>query len=299
MGLLPRIVLGWQPPDDLVHEATEAARAADVAIVVVNMASSEGMDRASLDLPGDQNALVTAVAAANRQTVVVLNTPGAVTMPWLDEVAAVLQVWYPGEQFGPALASMLFGDASPGGRLPLTFPRSVQDLPGGERRPGESPAAIELIEGTRIGYRAAGVIDHGPLFPFGFGLGYGRTRHEIRAVRAAQDIEIDLTVHNTGTLATAHVVQAYVHPLVEPSQRYLCGVHRAVVPPESSVDVTLRVEVRGLDEVAPPGLRRLLLATSASDPGSTVLEPTAAAPVTASTSHSPNTHEEWAHDQVR
>ena len=294
MGMLPRIVLGWQPPDDLIHEATEAARAADVAVVVVNMASSEGMDRARLDLPGDQDALIKAVASANRQTVVVLNTPGAVTMPWVDDVAAVLQVWYPGEQFGPALAAMLFGDASPGGRLPLTFPRSVHDLPGGDRRPGESPGAIELTEGTRIGYRAAGVIAHGPLFPFGFGLDYGHTRHEIRAVHASDEIEIGLTVLNEGTVAATHVVQAYVHPLVEPSQRYLCGVARAVVPPESSVDITLRVEARSLDEVAPRGLRRLLVATSSSDPGTTIEEPTAAMPATASTttSHSPTTHEE-------
>ena len=294
MGLLPRIVLGWQPPAGLIEEATELAASADVAIVVVNMSSSEGMDRAGLGLPGDQDALIEAVAAANRQTVVVLNTPGAVVMPWLDDVAAVLQVWYPGEQFGPALASMLFGDASPGGRLPLTFPRSVHDLPGGDRRPGESPAAIELTEGTRIGYRAVGVLEHGPLFPFGFGLGYGLTRHEVRAVRASRGIEIDLTVTNDGALTATHVLQAYVHPSVEPGQRYLCGVARAQVSAGSSIEVTLRVEERSLDEVAPAGLRRLLIATHASDPGVIIEEPPAEAQAAArtTTSHSLNSYEE-------
>ena len=121
-GLKPEIRLGWQPPDSLIDDAAALAARCDAAIVIVNQASGEGMDRQSLALPGDQDRLITEVARHNPRTVIVLNTPGPVLMPWLDNVAAVLQVWYPGEQFGTALARVLFGDEDPGGRLPVTFP---------------------------------------------------------------------------------------------------------------------------------------------------------------------------------
>jgi beta-glucosidase len=98
-------------------------------VVVVGQTSGEGADRPSLALAGDQDMLVSAVAAANPRTIVVLNTPGAVLMPWLGDVAAVLQAWYPGETFGEALAAVLFGDAEPGGRLPATFPASDDQGP--------------------------------------------------------------------------------------------------------------------------------------------------------------------------
>ena len=110
------------------------------------------MDRDGLELPGDQDELVARVAAVNPRTVVVLNTPGPVLMPWLDDVAAVLQVWYPGEQFGAALAAVLFGDEEPGGRLPLTFPRDRAHLPGGDVGPGDAPdaAAVRRGRGDRV-----------------------------------------------------------------------------------------------------------------------------------------------------
>jgi beta-glucosidase len=110
------------------------------------------MDRDSLALPGDQDALVSAVAAANPRTVVVLNTPGPVLMPWLDEVAAVLQVWYPGEQFGTALAAVLFGDDDPAGRLPVTFPASPDQGPGAtpETYPGRRSRALRRGSAGRL-----------------------------------------------------------------------------------------------------------------------------------------------------
>jgi beta-glucosidase len=113
----------WQPPSaSQIGPAVEAAKGADAAIVFVDDARGEGMDRATLGLTGDQDALVEAVAAVNKRTIVVVNTGGPVLMPWLDRVGAVLQVWYPGQQYGAALAGVLFGDADPGGRLPVTFP---------------------------------------------------------------------------------------------------------------------------------------------------------------------------------
>ena len=111
--------------------------------MIVNQASGEGMDRQSLALPGDQDRLITAVARNNPRTIIVLNTPGPVLMPWLDKVAAVLQVWYPGEQFGTALARVLFGDDDPGGRLPVTFPahaaRDQSRLPSSTPESAASP----------------------------------------------------------------------------------------------------------------------------------------------------------------
>ena len=178
-GLGPELRLGWQQPDSLLDEAATAAAAADAAVVIVTAASGEGMDRDGLAVPGDQDALVARVAAVNRRTVVVLNTPGPVLMPWLDDVAAVLQVWYPGEQFGAALAALLFGDEEPAGRLPLTFPLDRADLPGGEHGPADAPTQLTYDEGAAIGYRSAAIRRSGALFPFGFGLGYARTRHEV------------------------------------------------------------------------------------------------------------------------
>ena len=121
------IHFGWQTPSESgIPAAVAAARRADVAVVFANDAQGEGMDRDSLSLPGDQNQLIDAVARANRRTIVVLNTGGPVLMPWLNEVQGVLEAWYPGQQFGSAIAAVLFGDADPGGRLPVTFPASEQ-----------------------------------------------------------------------------------------------------------------------------------------------------------------------------
>ena len=137
-GLRPEVRLGWQPPDSLIDDAAALTAQCDAAVVLVNQASGEGMDRQSLALPGDQDRLITEVARKNPRTVAVLNTPGPVLMPWLDKVATVLQVWYPGEQFGTALARVLFGDDDPGGRLPVTFPAHTGHGPvqAAEQYPG-------------------------------------------------------------------------------------------------------------------------------------------------------------------
>ena len=153
-GLRPEVRLGWQPPDSLIDDAAVLAARCDAAVVIVNQASGEGMDRQSLALPGDQDRLITEVAHSNPRTVVVLNTPGPVLMPWLDGVAAVLQVWYPGEQFGTALARVLFGDDDPGGRLPVTFPAHPGQGPvqAVEQYPGIGGVAT-YTEDILVGYR--------------------------------------------------------------------------------------------------------------------------------------------------
>jgi beta-glucosidase len=181
------IHFGWQEPSDLqIPAAVAAARKADVAVVFANDAQGEGMDRTGLSLPGDQNDLIDAVAHANRHTVVVLNTGGAVLMPWLNDVSGVVEAWYPGQQFGPAIAAVLFGDASPGGRLPVTFPADASQGPAAANPPntypGDANGNESYQEGLDVGYRWYDATGQRPLFPFGYGLSYESFRvSDVRA----------------------------------------------------------------------------------------------------------------------
>jgi beta-glucosidase len=173
----PALDWGWQEPDDLIEKAAAAAHRADVAIVFASDNVSEGGDRIRLSLPGDQDDLIAAVAAANRRTIVVLHTVGPVTMPWLGNVAAVLEAWYPGEQAGAAIAAVLFGDSNPSGKLPMTFPRGEDQGPDAtpEHFPGVDGTVL-YAEGLNVGYRYYDSTGEEPLFPFGFGLSYTQFR---------------------------------------------------------------------------------------------------------------------------
>ena len=137
------------------------------------------MDRQSLALPGDQDRLIAEVAHTNPRSVIVLNTPGPILMPWLDDVAAVLQAWYPGEQFGAALARVLFGDDDPGGGLPVTFPAHAGQGPvqSAKQYPGIGGVAT-YTEDILVGYRFFAANDQQPLFPFGHGLSFARFGYE-------------------------------------------------------------------------------------------------------------------------
>jgi beta-glucosidase len=172
------IHFGWETPSQSgIPAAVAAAQQADTAIVFANDAQGEGMDRNALSLPGDQNQLIEAVAKANPRTVVVLNTGGPVLMPWLSQVSSVLEAWYPGQQFGPAIAAVLFGDANPGGRLPVTFPAGETQGPALANEPRSYPGAAGVVhydEGLDVGYRWFDATGQRPLFPFGYGLSYER-----------------------------------------------------------------------------------------------------------------------------
>jgi beta-glucosidase len=187
-GLRPEVRLGWQPSDNLIGDAAAVAARCDAAVVIVNQASGEGMDRQSLALPGDQDRLITEVAHRNPRTIVVLNTPGPVLMPWLDDVAAVPQVWYPGEQFGTALARVLSGDEDPGGRLPVTFPAHAGQGPvqAIAQYPGIEGVAT-YTEDILVGYRFVAGHDQKPMFPFGHGLSFSCFSYE-NSPRPGQDV---------------------------------------------------------------------------------------------------------------
>jgi beta-glucosidase len=208
-------------PDEevMIAEAVEAASRSTAAVVVVGSAessNSEGYDRDSLALPGRQDELVRRVAAANPRTVVVVNSGSSVLMPWADEVAAVLQVWLPGQAMGEAIADVLLGVAEPGGRLPVTVPRREADCPVLAAEPHFGK--LEYSEGLLVGYRGYDRAGTDPLFCFGHGLGY--TEWEYLALRpattvlhAGEDLPVTVTVRNVGGRRGREIVQLYLEPL--------------------------------------------------------------------------------------
>ena len=169
--------LSWAKPSDLtpgIQQAVNAAKSASTAVVVVSDdTESEAADRAGLNLPSAQDELVSAVAAANPHTVVVVNAGAPVAMPWLKQAASVVDAWYPGESNGTALASVLFGNTDPSGHLPVTFPEDLGQVPAStpQQFPGVN-GQVDYSEGIDVGYRHYDSTDETPLFPFGFGLSY-------------------------------------------------------------------------------------------------------------------------------
>ena len=207
--------LGWQPQENqLVAQAAAAARAADVAVVVASAPASEGWDRSTLALPADQDTLIAAVAAANPRTIVVLNTSSAVTMPWLAQVAGVVEVWFPGQTAGTAIAQVLFGDVNPSGKLPVTFPASDHQGPARTRAeyPGDG-TDVYYSEGTLVGYRwydaqasAAAVPLRLTACPTRRSGSPGSTCTRTGGTAGT----VDRRVTNTGSRAGAEVAQLYV-----------------------------------------------------------------------------------------
>jgi beta-glucosidase len=200
--------------------AVAAAADADVAVVVVQDGATEGEDRDSLALPGDQDALVAAVAAANDRTVVVCRSSGPVRMPWLDDVAAVVATWYPGQADGAALADVLYG-ADPGGRLPVTFGRRFADYPvAGDRRYPGVDGHVHYDEGVFVGYRGFDRVGVDPLFPFGHGRSYAAFAcGDASATPADDGWRLDVPVANDADRAGREVVQVYVSPPDGPVER--------------------------------------------------------------------------------
>jgi beta-glucosidase len=204
-------------PTDTLERAVKLAAGSDVAVVFAGLGSdweSEGTDRPNMDLPSTQNELIAKVAAVNPNTVVVLNTGSPITMPWLDEVAAVLQAWYPGQECGNAIADVLFGVVNPSGRLPQTFPRRLEDNPAFINYPGEN-GKVHYGEGAFVGYRYYDKKKVRPLFSFGYGLSYTTFAYDnlmipSSPVETTGAIPVTVDVTNTGSRAGQEVVQLYV-----------------------------------------------------------------------------------------
>ena len=208
----PGTTVGFDPGTDTASAAA-LAKSSDVAIVMVGDNETEGSDRTSLVLSGNQDALVRAVVAANPRTVVVLKSGGPVLMPWVGQVPAILEAWYPGEEDGTVVADLLFGKVDPSGKLPLTFPVSANDVPANTaaRYPGVNGTAT-FSEGVFVGYRHYDANGITPLFPFGFGLSYTNFAFSHLTVgRGAHGtVTVTADVTNTGHRAGAEVAQLYV-----------------------------------------------------------------------------------------
>ncbi|MBL7514908.1 beta-glucosidase family protein, partial [Frankia nepalensis] len=266
----------WLTADEELAAAVELAGSADVAVVVVGTserAESEGVDRAGLALPEGQDDLVRRVAAANPRTVVVVNAGAPVLLPWREEVPAVLLSWFPGQEFGAALADVLLGGAEPGGRLPTTWPAREEDCPVWSVTPVDG--GLDYAEGIHVGYRgwagrargaegsaasraaAAGPVAV-PAYPFGHGLGYTTWSYLAldvpETVVAGEPALIRVTVRNTGGRPGRAVVQAYLsrsRSAVDRPALWLAGFGAADAAPGEVVTVTVRLAPRAFGHWRP------------------------------------------------
>ncbi|WP_030718920.1 glycoside hydrolase family 3 protein [Streptomyces sp. NRRL S-237] len=239
-------------------EAVKTAKAARSVVLFAYEDATEGRDRTSLALPGGQERLIEAVAAANPRTTVVLNTSSSTTMPWLSRTGAVLQMYYPGQEGAGATADLLFGDVDPGGRLTQTFPADERATPvGGEplRYPGVG-GRQEYSEGIHVGHRWYDTQRVTPLFPFGHGLSYTTWQYEKLTVRPQRGgLRVEFTVRNTGRRKGTEVAQVYLGPSAEleldQPVRALAGYRRLVLAPGQAERVTLDINARALSSWDP------------------------------------------------
>jgi beta-glucosidase len=244
--------------------AAALAKQSDVAIVFVRQWISEGMDLPNLSLPNHQDALIEKVAATNPHTIVVLESGTAVTMPWLDHVSGIVEAWYGGSKGADAVANVLFGDVNPSGKLPMTFPRSIEDLPHSklsepptglkdpstEKHPELARAtfSVNYDEGLKVGYKWYDAEKKPVLFPFGFGLSYTQFAYSDLKVSSGPSTQVSFLVKNTGTRAGEEVAEVYAALPAnagEPPKR-LVGWSKVSLQPGESRQVTVTIPAKYL-----------------------------------------------------
>ena len=238
-------------------EAVKLAKSSDIAIVFVNQWMSEGHDAPTLSLPNNQDALVEAVAEANPNTIVVLETGGPVSMPWADKVKGIVETWYPGIGGAQALANILFGDVNPSGKLPVTFAKTEADLPhpivpglksagkveSDDRHQRVGPFDLQYTEGARVGYKWFESEHKQPLFPFGYGLSYTTYAYSGLTVDDAQKT-VRFTVRNTGSQVGTEIAQVYVAlpATAKEDHKRMVAWQRVKLAPGESKEVTLKLD---------------------------------------------------------
>lgn len=288
-----QIRFGWITPQQRqadIDAAVAAARTARTAVIFAYDEGTEGVDRASLALPGNQDALIEAVAAANPDTIVVLNTGDPVLMPWAGQVKAILEMWYPGQEGGGATADVLLGHANPGGKLPVTFPASQADTPvagSALRYPGVPLAGApagqtvqEYSEGIFVGYRWYDAQHIAPLYPFGAGLSYTTFSYSGLRVRASQHddgYDVSFEVRNTGARSGTEVPQVYLGappaPAAPMADSALVGFQRVTLGAGQSAHLSIHIGPRQLsywstaqqDWVVAGGQRAVRVGSSSRD----------------------------------
>jgi beta-glucosidase len=263
---LPNTKIDFDSGADL-QSAANLARRSDIAIVFADQWESEDIDLPSLSLPDNQDALIEQVAAANPRTIVVLETGTAVTMPWLNKVAAVVEAWYAGSAGHKALANVLVGDVNPSGKLAVTFPKSDKDLPhpvipppppdqdkdkeqasdSGKAAADKSSYAVHYEEGAAIGYKWYEAEHKQPLFAFGFGLSYTSYAYSGLSVDSAAKTA-RFTVKNTGKRAGTEIAEVYARlpKGADESFKRLVGWKRVALAPGESQTVTVAIDPRVL-----------------------------------------------------
>jgi beta-glucosidase len=280
----PAAEIAWNDGSDPAAAAAAAAKA-DAAFVFATQWTAESWDF-PLTLPRDQDALIDAVARANRRTVVILETGGPVLMPWSERVAGIVEAWYPGTRGGVAIARVLSGAVNPSGRLPLSFPRSLDDLPrssiAGKGAPDDYVLDVRYGEGAAVGYRYYDLKRRTPLFPFGHGLSYTTfAREALRAEAKPDAVHVTFRVRNSGKFAGKDVAQIYVSPVAGgwESPKRLAAFEKSDLAAGATRDVSVTLEPRllALWDQKRGGFRiaagkyRVTLASSARDPGQSVV----------------------------
>jgi beta-glucosidase len=229
-------------------EAVRAACSADLAIVFAVRAEGEGFDIADLSLPWGQDELITAVSAANPNTVVVLQTGNPVSMPWRDSVNAIVQAWFPGQAGARAIAEVLTGKVNPSGRLPMTFPVDLAQTPRpqlpGAGEPWGTPTTIEYVEGADVGYRWFATRGHEPMFAFGHGLSYTRFDYRDLVVSGEETLRASFSIVNVGDRAGADVAQLYVTAAAGAPCLRLLGFARVELEPGATCRVSVEADPR-------------------------------------------------------
>jgi beta-glucosidase len=238
-------------PQEEIAKAAALARDADQVIVCAGLNAdweTEGSDRENMDLPPPMDEMIAAVAAANPNTVVVMQSGTPVRMPWVDDVAAVVQAWYGGNETGNVIADVLFGDVNPSGKLSLSFPKRVQDNPAFLNTRAEGGRTV-YGEDVYVGYRYYEFVEREVLFPFGHGLSYTTFEFEgLEVLEKDGKVVVGVTVKNTGTVKGAEVVQVYVAPKqaakVNRPRKELKGFAKVELGPGESKKVTVDIETK-------------------------------------------------------
>jgi beta-glucosidase len=267
--------------DARFERAVELARKSDVAIVFAGLPEgyeTEGADRPDLELTGRQNELIKAIASVNRKTIVVLNNGAPVTMPWIENVSAVVEAFYPGMEGGNAIAKVLFGEVNPSGKLSMTYPKKLKDNPAYINYPGTKE--VNYGEGIFVGYRYYDKHELQPLFPFGHGLSYTEFEYSDLQIpdkaEIGKPVTVSLTVKNVGGMTGKEVVQLYLHDkestLPRPPKE-LKGFQKVLLKPGQSKIVKFRLDQRAFSFydpyrnqwVAEPGEFEALVGSSSHD----------------------------------
>jgi beta-glucosidase len=245
--LLPKAWIEFDPGQSPA-EAALLARRSDVVIAFGIRVEGEGFDLPDLSLPWGQDAVIEAVASANPNTIVVLETGNPVSMPWHNKVKAILEAWYPGQAGGQAIAEILTGRANPSGRLPITFPAALAQTPRPELpglgTPWGTPTTIRYNEGADVGYRWFANRGIKPLYPFGHGLSYTAFQYHDLEVRGGENVTASFTVQNNGARMGADVPQLYLVDAAGEKRMRLVGFERVVLGPGESKRVTVITDSR-------------------------------------------------------